>query len=101
MNKIDLFNAKNSSTPIQKGQVINVIDTGSFPDKDKDGHDVTVSALKDVDGTIYCSISATVNNSLDMLNEIIEEANGQPVKVQVIEGTSNNGRNFYQLKIIG
>lgn len=99
MTKVDLFNAKNSSKPVEDGLEIALVDVGSFEDVDKDSHPVTVSVLKDVSGEIYCSISATIAKSLDLLSEIIAENNGTPVKVVVVKATSNNGREFYQLKI--
>lgn len=98
LNKIDLFNAKNAGTPIEKGMVITVVAVGSFPDKDKDGHDVNVSVLKCEDGSVYTTISATVFNSIDMLDDILAD-NGK-AKVKVNQGTSNNGREFFQLQII-
>lgn len=98
LNKIDLFNAKNAGTPIEKGMVITVTAVGSFPDKDKDGHDVNVSVLKCEDGAVYTTISATVYNSIDMLDDILAD-NGK-AKVKVNQGTSNNGREFFQLQII-
>lgn len=98
LNKIDLFNAKNAGTPIEKGMVIIVVAVGSFPDKDKDGHDVNVSVLKCEDGSVYTTISATVFNSIDMLDDILAD-NGK-AKVKVNQGTSNNGREFFQLQII-
>ena len=101
LNKIDLFNAKNAGTPIEAGLVMDVVAVGTFPDKDKDGHDVTVSVLKCKDGNVYTTISATVSNSIDMLDDIIaDKGDDGSAKVKVNQGTSNNGREFYQLQII-
>ena len=99
MNKIDIFNARNCSKQIEDGMTLEVVDTGSFPDVDKDGHDVTVTVLKDVNGDIYCSISATIFKSMELLNEIIAENEGKPVNVTVMKSRSQNNREFYQLKI--
>lgn len=99
MNKIDIFNARNCSKQIEDGMTLNIVDTGSFPDVDKDGHDVTVTVLKDIEGDIYCSISATIFKSLDLLNEIIAENQGKPINVTVMKSRSQNNREFYQLKI--
>ena len=65
---------------------------------DKDGHEVTVTALQDKDGSIYTTISATINSSIDLLEDII--ADEGCVEVVVNENKSNNGREFYQLQII-
>lgn len=98
LSKIDLFNAKNAGTPIEAGLEMTVVSVGTFGDKDKDGHDVNVSVLKCEDGNVYTTISATVSNSIEMLDDILKE-NGK-VKVKVNQGKSNNGREFYQLQII-
>lgn len=99
LSKITMFNAKNAGVAIEEGMKIKVAGVGTFADKDKDGHDVTVSVLEAVDGTPYTTISGTVAKSIDMLADIIEEQGA--VEVEVQKNTSNNGREFYQLRIIG
>lgn len=98
LSKKDLFNAKNAGQKIEAGMEIVVVGVGCFPDTDKDGHDVVVTALKDEDGSIYTTISATINNSIDLLDDIISDE--ERVHVRVIQNTSNSGREFYQLQII-
>lgn len=98
LNKIDLFNAKNAGTPIEAGLEMVVTSVDTFPDKDKDGQDVNVSVLKCKDGNVYTTISGTVSNSIEMLDEILND-NGE-VKIKVNQGISNSGREFYQLQII-
>lgn len=98
LSKKSLFNAKNSGTPIENGLEITVVNVGTFPDKDKDGHDVTVSVLETKTGEVYTTISATVSNSIDMLDEILEEE--KELTIRVNQGKSNSGREFYQLQII-
>lgn len=98
LSKKELFNAKASSQKIEKGLQIDVVNVGSYADTDKDGNPVTVSVLVDKDGTVFTSISKTVNDTLDMLEDIISD-NGH-VLVEVCEKTSNNGRNFYQLMML-
>lgn len=99
MTKVELFNAKNAGLKIEKGMQIEVVNTGSFPDVDKDGHDVTVVALKSSNGDIYTTISGTIAKSLDLLDEVLEEEGS--VVVQVNEAESNNGRQFFTLQIVG
>lgn len=94
----EIFNAKSSSHKIEKGLQIDVANVGSYEDTDKDGNDVTVSVLVDKDGIVYTSISKTVNDVIDMLEDIITD-DGHAV-VEVCENTSNNGRKFYQLMLI-
>lgn len=98
LSKKELFNAKASSQKIEKGLQIDVVNVGSYEDTDKDGKAVIVSVLVDKNGTVYTSISKTVNESLDMLEDIISD-DGHAI-IEVCENTSNSGRNFYQLMIV-
>lgn len=99
MTKKQLFNAKNAGLKIEKGMQIEVINTGSFADVDKDGHDVTVVALETPNGDIYTTISGTIAKSLSLLDEVLEEEGSVVVKVN--EAESNNGRSFFTLQIVG
>lgn len=98
LSKKELFNAKSSSHKIEAGLQIDVVNVGSYADTDKDGNDVTVSVLVSAGGTVYSSISKTVTDMLDMLEDIIL-AEGHAL-VEVTENTSNNGRKFYQLRML-
>ena len=98
LSKKELFNAKSSSYKIEEGLEIDVVNVGSYADTDKDGNDVMVSVLVSSDETVYTSISKTVYDTLDMLEDIIADE-GHAV-VEVFENTSNNGRKFYQLRMI-
>lgn len=98
LSKKELFNAKASSQKIEKGLQIDVVNVGSYADSDKSGNPVTVSVLVDKDGTVFTSISKTVYEALDMLEDIISE-DGHAV-IEVCENTSNSGRKFYQLMIL-
>lgn len=98
LSKKELFNAKSSSKKIEEGLQIDVVNVGSYADTDKDGNPVTVSVLVDKDGTVYSSISKTVNDALDMLDDVISD-DGHAY-IEVIQSTSNSGRKFYQLKML-
>ena len=98
LSKKELFNAKASSQKLEKGLQIDVVNVGSYSDTDKDGNQVEVSVLVDKEGTVFTSISRTVNETLDMLEDIISDE-GHPL-IEVCENTSNNGRKFYQLMIL-
>jgi hypothetical protein len=97
LSKKELFNAKASGQKIEKGLQIDVVNVGSYDDTDKDGNSVTVSVFVDKDGAVFTSISKTVNETLNMLEDIISD-DGHAV-VEVCENTSNSGRKFYQLMI--
>lgn len=98
MTKIELFNAKNSGKKLEKGMQIEVKSVGTFEDTDKDGNTVTASALVATDGNVYTAISATIADSLKLLDEILSEEGTVTVEVQ--ENTSSAGRTFKQLSII-
>lgn len=98
LSKKELFNAKASSRKIEKGLQIDVVNVGSYDDTDKDGNPARVSVLVDKDGVVFTSISKTVNETLDMLEDIISE-DGHAL-IEVCENTSNAGRKFYQLMVI-
>lgn len=98
LSKKELFNAKASGHKIEKGLQIDVVNVGSYADTDKDGNPVNVSVLVDENGLVYTSISKTINETLDMLEDIISD-DGHVI-VEVCENTSNSGRNFYQLMIV-
>lgn len=98
LSKKELFNAKASSQKIEKGLQIDVVNVGEYSDTDKNGNSVTVSVLVDKDGTVFTSISKTINEALDMLEDIVSE-DGHAL-IEVCENTSNSGRKFYQLMIL-
>lgn len=98
LSKKELFNAKACGQKIEEGLQIDVVNVGSYADTDKDGNPVDVSVLVDKNGSVFTSISKTVNEALDMLEDIISDA-GHAV-VDVCENTSNSGRKFYQLMIV-
>lgn len=103
LSKKELFNARSASEKLEAGLEIPVVNVGTYPDKDKDGNDVVVSVLVSEDGTVYAGISATVAESIPMLDELLEEAKASGetcVIVEVMEKKSNNGRNFMQLKAL-
>lgn len=98
LSKKELFNAKSVSQKIEKGLQLDIVNVGSYADTDKDGNPVTVSVLVDKYGVVFSSISKTINESLDMLEDIISE-DGHAL-IEVCENTSNSGRKFYQLMMV-
>lgn len=98
LSKKELFNAKASGQKIEKGLQIDVVNVGSYGDTDKDGNPVEVSVFVDKNGSVFTTISETVNETLDMIEDIISD-DGHAV-VEVCENTSNSGRKFYQLMLV-
>ena len=97
LTKKELFNARNNGVSIANGLEIEVVGVGTFPDTDKDGNAVNVTALKTASGEIYTTISATIFDCVDMLDEIIAEE--KKAIIVVHEKESKNGRKFLQLEI--
>ena len=97
LSKKELFNAKASSQKIEKGLQIDVVNVGEYADTDREGNPITVSVLVDKDGVVFTSISKTVNEMLEMLEDIISD-DGHAI-IEVCENTSSTGRKFYQLMI--
>ena len=98
LSKKELFNAKASGQKIEKGLQIDVVNVGTYADTDKDGNPVNVSVLVDENGAVFTSISKTINETLDMLEDIISD-DGHAL-VEVCENTTNSGRKFYQLMLV-
>ena len=98
LSKKELFNAKASGQKIEEGLQIDVVNVGSYADTDKDGNPVDVAVLVDKNGSVFTSISKTINETLDMLEDIISD-DGHAI-IEVCENTSNTGRKFYQLMIL-
>ena len=97
MTKKELFNARNTGRQLEAGLTINLVDVDTFSDFDKNGNAIEVAALKDQDGTIYTTISATVIRTVDDLKDLLTEED--VIVCEVKEGVSNNGRTFFQIAV--
>lgn len=100
LSKKELFNAKSSSNKVEAGLTIDVVNVGEYPDTDKDGNPVTVSVLVSKSGEVFSSISKTIHDTLDMLEDCIADSEEGCVTVEVIQSKSLSGRDFYQLRMI-
>lgn len=98
LTKKELYNAKNNGVKLVNGMEIEIVSVGTFPDTDKDGNAVNVTALKSKTGEMYTTISATVFDSVEMLSEILEE--DKELVICVHEKESSSGRKFLQLEIM-
>lgn len=98
LTKKELYNAKNNGVKLVNGMEIEIVGVGTFPDTDKDGNAVNVTALKSKTGEMYTTISATVFDSVEMLSEILEE--DKELVICVHEKESSSGRKFLQLEIM-
>ena len=71
-----------------------------YTDVNSKGDEVTLLALTTDDGKAYCTNSSTFvkdfNNAVDMYAQFGEEF----TKVQVVTGTSKNGREYIACKVV-
>ena len=99
MTKIQLFNAKSSGLPMEDGTRFTCVAVGSYPDTDKDGNAVKASAFVADTGEVYTAIGAGIADSLEMLDEILQdEPNG--VEIVVTVNKTKSGRDFKQIRIV-
>ena len=98
LTKKEIYNAKSNGVKLVNGMEIEIVGVGTFPDTDKDGNAVNVTALKSKTGEMYTTISATVFDSVEMLSEILEE--DKELVICVHEKESSSGRKFLQLEIM-
>lgn len=98
LTKKEYINARSSSKKIEKDLVIEVVKVGQYADTDKDGKPITVGVFVTKDGEFYSTISATVLDAFDDLEELLEEEDS--LAIRIIESKSNSGRDFYQLRIL-
>ena len=62
---------------------------------------VTITAIRDVDGTVYASNSPYVRRELEKIFSVYyDPSDPEPVKVELIEGISKSGRTYKSLKLV-
>ena len=99
MNKIQLFNAKSAGLPMEHGTTFNCVAVGTYPDTDKDGNPVMASAFAADTGEVYTAIGAGIANSIEMLDDILQDM-PQGVQIEVVVSKTNSGRDFKQIRIV-
>lgn len=98
MTKKQLFNAKSAGQPLENGTQFVCCGVGTYPDTDKDGKEVTATALVSGDGSVYTAIGSGIADSVALLDEIIEEEGA--VEIRCIVSQTKSGRDFKQLMIV-
>lgn len=96
----DIFNAT-SATPIKdiKDQVIAVNGVFVKEKTEDDGKVTTVGYLRTEDGVIYATVSATINDQLEALAEMLDSGVGV-CNIKVVGKTSNANREYFQLELV-
>ena len=109
MSKRDFYkmtsNPGNISLKDSYGLVITVDSVVIFSDTQmsKDGveQEGIVTAVRDADGTIYCTNSPYFRRDLEkIMRTVYDPADPDPIQVEVIEGQSKSGRTFTGCRLI-
>ena len=68
---------------------------------DQKGEQVTITSIRDVDGTVYASNSPYVRQELEKIYSIyFDPADPTPIQIEFIEGTSKSGRTYKSIKLV-
>ena len=98
MTKKQLFNAKSAGLPLEDGTQFECTAVGTYKDTDRDGNEVTATALVSTDGAVYTAIGSGISDAAALLDEIIDEEGA--VEVRCVVSKTKNGRDFKQLMIV-
>ena len=84
-----------------KGQTIELDKWVLYSEPDKDGKEMSLLALSTVDGTSYCTNSATFFRSFESAVASFAQFGEEFHKIQVTTGTSKNGRDYIDCVVVG
>lgn len=84
-----------------KGQTIELDKWVLYTEPDKDGKEMNLLALSTVGGTAYCTNSATFCRSFDSAVATFGQFGEEFHKIQVVTGTSKNGRDYIDCVVVG
>lgn len=84
-----------------KGQTIELDKWVLYTEPDKDGKEMFLLALSTVDGTSYCTNSATFCRSFESAVATFGQFGEEFHKIQVTTGTSKNGRDYIDCVVVG
>ena len=100
-DKKDLINSRNglSLQDEENGFVIEVTKAATMEDTDEEtGELKKISVLIDPEGRTYTSISATVDDIMDDVIELLDE--GEPISLRLLKRKSNGGREFLSFQVM-
>lgn len=84
-----------------KGQTIELEKWVLYTEPDKDGKEMTLLAMSTVDGTAYCTNSATFCRSFESAVATFGQFGEEFHSVQIVTGTSKNGRDYIDCVVVG
>lgn len=84
-----------------KGQTIELDKWVLYTEPDKDGKEMNLLALSAVDGTAYCTNSATFCRSFESAVATFGQFGEEFHSIQIVTGTSKNGRDYIDCVVVG
>ena len=84
-----------------KGQTIELDKWVLYTEPDKDGKEMSLLSLSTVDGTAYCTNSATFFRSFESAVAMFAQFGEEFHEIQVSTGTSKNGRDYIDCVVVG
>ena len=71
-----------------------------YEDEQK-GEQVTITSIRDVDGTVYASNSPYIRQELEKIYSVyFDPSDPDPIQIEFIEGTSKSGRTYKSVKLV-
>ena len=83
-----------------KGQTIELDKWVLYTEPDKDGKEMSLLALSTIDGTTYCTNSATFCRSFEGAVATFAQFGEEFHKIHVTTGTSKNGRDYIDCVVV-
>lgn len=83
-----------------KGQIIELDKWVLYTESDKDGKEMNLLALSTVDGSAYCTNSATFCRSFASAVAMFDQFGEEFHKIRVTTGTSKNGRDYIDCVVV-
>lgn len=84
-----------------KDQTIELDKWVLYTEPDKDGKEMSLLALSTVDGTAYCTNSATFCRSFESAVATFGQFGEEFHSIEIATGTSKNGRDYIDCVVVG
>lgn len=84
-----------------KGQTIELDKWVLYTEPDKDGKEMNLLAISTVDGTSYCTNSATFCRSFESAVDTFGQFSEEFHSIQIVTGISKNGRDYIDCVVVG
>lgn len=84
-----------------KGQTIELDKWVLYTEPDKDGKEMSMLSISTVDGNTYCTNSATFCRSFESAVATFAQFGEEFHSIQIVTGTSKNGRDYIDCVVVG